>query len=532
METFSLGLDKLSYETLVSFGRNKDLKFKVSPDTEKKIKNSRKIIDKILGDEKSYYGINTGFGFLSNVKISSDKLVELQLNLIRSHACGVGDLVSEEIVRSLVFLRTHNFALGHSGVSRELISFMKECLEKDFTPLLYEQGSVGASGDLAPLAHLALGFIGEGKATYSGKILKASSAMSRLKLTPYSPKAKEGLSLINGTSFMAALASFALSEARILQISADIITALSLSAIKGSLSPFQKEVHEVRKQEGQRKVAHFISSLFDTKDEILESHKNCDRVQDPYSFRCAPQVHGATVDVIEFAETIVNRELSSVTDNPLVFSGGKIISGGNFHGQPLAYSMDFLAIAVSELGSISERRIDKMINPTMSPHPPFLIEGSGLNSGYMIPQVVAASLVSENKILSHPASVDSIPTSCDKEDHVSMGPIACHKARKINRNVANILAIELLAACQGIDLLKPLKPNKYLEPIYDKVRSISPYMKKDRSLSDDIKAVSELIQSGELIRLVNPIGISQHYDLPGIQKLFLRKNFVGKLNSH
>lgn len=524
MEKFSLGADRLDYKTLVSFGRSRDLNFEISSSVEKKIKNSRKIVDEILEDEKSYYGINTGFGFLSNVKISSENLEELQLNLIRSHACGVGAPVSEEVVRSLVLLRAHNFALGHSGVSSDLIFFMKECLEKDFTPVLYEQGSVGASGDLAPLAHLALGFIGEGNATENGKSLKASQSLKSLGIKAYHPKAKEGLSLINGTSFMATLAAFALSEARILQVSSDIITALSLSSLKGSLSPFQKEIHEVREQLGQRKVARFVSSLFDTKDEILESHKDCDRVQDPYSFRCVPQVHGATVDVIEFAESLVNRELSSVTDNPLVFSGKKIISGGNFHGQPLAYSMDFLGIAMSELGSISERRIDKMINPSMSPHPSFLIEGSGLNSGYMIPQVVAASLVSENKILCHPASVDSIPTSCDKEDHVSMGPIACHKARKINENISNILAIELLAACQGLDLLKPLTANKYLKPIYDKVRSISPYMEKDRSLSEDIAKVSALIKSGELLRLVNDTGTLEHYELQGIQKLLLPKN--------
>lgn len=508
MNQFSLGCDKLNYEKLVNFGQKKQLSTHLSKKAKERILSSRQTVEDLLKDTKSYYGINTGFGYLSNVKISQDKLQDLQFNLIRSHACGVGNLVDPSLVKSLTFLRAHNFAMGHSGVSLELVDFIINCINQDFTPAIYEQGSVGASGDLAPLAHLALGFIGEGDSLENNKLVSTRDLMKRLEITPYTPKAKEGLSLINGTSYMATVASYALREAKILQTSSDIILALSLSAFKGSLTPFDKKIHEVREQEGQRTVALNINRLFDSKDEIVQSHKNCDRVQDPYSFRCAPQVHGASLDVLNFVESTLNRELNSETDNPLVFSDQSILSGGNFHGQPLALGMDFLAIAVSELGSISERRIEKLINPQASRLPAFITRDSGLNSGYMIPHVTAAALTSENKVYCHPASVDSIPTSCDKEDHVSMGPTACHKARKVTENVAHILAIELLAACQGLELIKPLKANKILLNLYEKIRSISPYMKKDRSLSSDIKKVANLIKKGELISILENKGIN------------------------
>ena len=506
MSLFSLGTDTLDYKTLVNFPKT-SRELHLPTESLMKIKKSRGHVEKILSDSKSYYGINTGFGYLSHVKIPHDQLEELQLNLIRSHAAGVGKKVDDDIVTSLMFLRAHNFAQGHSGISTELIKFMMECTKKGLTPHIFEQGSVGASGDLAPLAHLALGFIGEGNSSYKGKEASTKELMKHLEIKPYNPKAKEGLSLINGTSFMATLASYALHEATTLQKSSDIILALSLSAFKGSSTPFDERIHRVRKQEGQRKVAENLRNLFSADDEILESHKDCDKVQDPYSFRCAPQVHGASYDVLKFVEQIINRELNSETDNPLVFEEGEILSGGNFHGQALAFAMDFLAIAISEFGSISERRIEKLINPQMSGLPAFIMKDEGLNSGYMIPHVTAAALASENKILCHPASVDTIPTSCDKEDHVSMGPIACHKARKINENVSHILAIELLAACQGLELLKPLNPNKHLAKVLELVRKQSPYMDKDRSLSCDIVELAKTIKHGDLISTLEEEGL-------------------------
>lgn len=492
MESFHLGSDKLTTTLLREFPR-KQIRLILSEEITSKVKNSRRIVDKLLAEDNTYYGINTGFGYLSDVKISPDNLEQLQTNLIRSHCAGVGQKISEDLVRSLLFLRTHNFSHGHSGVSIELLEFMLLALERGFSPVLYEQGSVGASGDLAPLAHLAQGFLGEGNCHYKGKIYPAREILKHLELNPYQPRAKEGLSLINGTSFMATLAAYAFEEAKGLLDASNIILAMSISAFRGSITPFDERIHNVREQRGQRKVAADLRNLFQEKDPILESHKDCSKVQDPYSFRCAPQVHGASLDVLDFCETIINRELNSETDNPLVFSEENILSGGNFHGQILAYAMDFLAIATSEIGNISERRIEKLIDPNMSHLPAFLTKESGLNSGYMIPHVTAAALASENKIHCHPASVDSIPTSCDKEDHVSMGPIACHKARIVNKNVSKILAIELLAACQGLDLLAPLKPNATLQKIHEKVRSISPTMDEDRSLSEDIEKISGLL---------------------------------------
>jgi histidine ammonia-lyase len=351
------------------------------------------------------------------------------------------------------------------------------------------QGSVGASGDLAPLSHLALGLIGEGDCFFRGKLIPTMDALSQLNLKPLQLEAKEGLALINGTHFMAVLGARAVCEAQTIALSANVIAALSLDGFKGSLVAFDERIHAVRKQPGQTKVAAFIRGLFEGHDEIMESHKDCSKVQDPYSFRCVPQVHGATADVIDFVKARVEGDLQSVTDNPLVLDEHHVVSGGNFHGQALAFAMDFLAIAISELGNISERRLEKLTNPNMSGLPAFLVKESGLNSGFMIPQVVAAALVSENKVLCHPASVDSIPTSADKEDHVSMGPISARKALKVCDHVFKILSLELLAACQAIDLLSPLKPAAKLQRVFNAVRTVSPPVHIDRSLHKDIQKV-------------------------------------------
>lgn len=503
---FRLGEDRLSCEVLVDLVSKGSESWSVSETALQNVEKYRKIVESKLVSDERIYGINTGFGYLSNVSIANDKLSELQLNLIRSHACGVGDPTEPYVVRALLLLRIHTFLLGNSGISRRAVDGLRSLLAHDILPVVPKQGSVGASGDLAPLAHLALGILGEGKCVYKGKTRLTAEVLKECGVEPFFPRAKEGLSLINGTHYMTAVASYAVRDARYLMKSADVITAMSLDAIKGTKRAFDERIHGIRPHLGQMVVARNINCLLDGEDEIMASHSACNKVQDPYSFRCTPQVHGASRDVVEFVSATVDRELNSVTDNPLVFADGDVLSGGNFHGEYVAMAMDQLAIALSEIGSISERRTEKLTNPNLSGLPAFLMKDSGLNSGYMIPHVVTAALVSENKVLSHPASVDSIPTSADKEDHVSMGPIAAHKARKIARNVSHILAVELLAACQGLDLLAPLKPSKPLLAIYEAVREISPFMEKDRSLGEDIEAVAEMILSGKILKIVEKVG--------------------------
>jgi histidine ammonia-lyase len=498
--SFQLGQDRLTTAILFHQVVHGPLQFHLPQVSRDRVKRYRQLVQNALDSGETYYGINTGFGYLSDVRIEHSKLSQLQDNLIRSHACGVGDYIEPEVVRGLLFLRAHTFSLGYSGVSEACLDTILEFLQHDILPMVPSQGSVGASGDLAPLAHLALGLIGEGRVLYQGSVMPAGEALKKAGVNPVKLGPKEGLSLINGTQFMTVEASLALEEAKILTQSADIIAALSLDALRGTLKAFDPRIHEIRPHAGQQHSAERVRAFFQEHDPIVESHADCSRVQDPYSFRCVPQVHGATYDTLTFVEKQVNTELNSVTDNPLCFETGEILSGGNFHGQPIALAMDFLAIAMAEIGSISERRTEKLTNPNLSGLPAFLTRESGLNSGYMIPHVVAASLVSENKVLAHPASVDSIPTSADKEDHVSMGPIAVLKARRILRNIANILSIELLSACQGIDLLAPLQPNRRLQKIFDAVRSQSPAMDMDRSLHDEIKNLSTWILDGSLLK--------------------------------
>ena len=503
MKPFSLGRDCLTWSTLVSLAAKPNPSLEVSSETWVRVDSFRKIVESAISSGKVIYGINTGFGFLADVRIETDKLQALQYNLIRSHACGVGEMVSPEMTRALLILRAHTFLLGHSAVTHHTVETVLTFLRHDILPAIPCQGSVGASGDLAPLSHLALGLIGEGDVLYQGVKIPAKEALKKADIRPLVPSAKEGLSLINGTQFMSVLGAFAVRDAKNLSESADVIAALSLEAIKGTKAAFDPRIHSVRDQPGQKKVSSHMLALLSGPDDIMDSHANCERVQDPYSFRCIPQVHGATRDVIDFVAARVDGDLNSVTDNPLVFEDGAVISGGNFHGQPLAMALDFLAIAVAELGSISERRIEKLTNPAMSGLPAFVVKESGLNSGFMIPHVVAASLVSENKILCHPASVDSIPTSADKEDHVSMGPIAGRKALRICAHVADILAIEALTAAQGIDLHAPLKPSLPLQKVHDKIRMLSPTMPVDRSLHPDILSVSQWVKSGGALEALN-----------------------------
>lgn len=504
---FQLGVESLTCAKLVELARQEKPQVQFDDAARERVRQFRSLVQSAVDSGKTYYGINTGFGLLADVRIEQSQLSQLQLNLVRSHACGVGSPSSVEIVKGLLILKAHQFCIGYSGVREDVVDKILEFLDKGITPYIPEKGSVGASGDLAPMAHMALSLVGEGKVHFEGAWCDAREALQAAKVAPLNLSHKEGLSLINGTQFMTVLASFALVRSREIERVADLSAALSLDAIRGTVSAFDPRIHEIRQQEGQCLVAENLSRLLDRDhNELMKSHEGCGKVQDPYSFRCVPQVHGASRDAILYCRNIVERELNAITDNPLIFENQDIVSGGNFHGQPIALAMDFLKIAISEFGSISERRIEKLTDPKMSDLPAFIIKDSGLNSGFMIPHVVAAALASENKILCHPASVDSIPTSADKEDHVSMGPIAARKALEVIGNVESILAIELLAACQALDLLRPLKTSPSLESVRGYVRGISDYMASDRSLHPDIEAIAEKIQLGELMKSVHSSG--------------------------
>jgi len=446
------------------------------------------------------YGVNTGFGRFVSESIPDDQVEELQLRLLRSHACGVGDPYPPEVVRAAMLLRANALAKGYSGARIETVELLIECLNRGVLPRVPSRGSVGASGDLAPLAHLALPLVGEGEAFFEDELRTGADALAAAGLEPTRLGAKEGLSLINGTQFMAAMASLALVRAWRLARTADLACGLSLEALQGSRTSFHPAIHQARPLRGQVDSAANLHRLLDG-SAIIESHKWCDRVQDAYSLRCAPQVHGASRDLLANVETTVAVELNAATDNPLVLvDEGLVVSNGNFHGQPLAFGLDTLAMAVSELASISERRVERLVNPSLSEGlPPFLTLEGGLNSGFMIPQYVAAALVSENKSLCHPASVDSIPTSAGQEDHVSMGNGAGLKALQVVGNSERALAIELLAATQAIEFLAPLEPGPGLRATHDAVRELSERVRDDRPLGADIERVAAAIRDGSIL---------------------------------
>ena len=446
------------------------------------------------------YGVNTGFGRFVSESIRPDQVDELQLRLLRSHACGVGEPYPPEVVRAAMLLRANALAKGYSGARVETVELLIECLNRGVLPRVPARGSVGASGDLAPLAHLALPLVGEGHAWFEGALLSGADALAAAGLAPVRLGAKEGLSLINGTQFMASMASLALVRARRLARVADLACALSLEALQGSRTSFHPAIHRARPLRGQLDSAANIHGLLEG-SAIIESHRWCDKVQDAYSLRCAPQVHGASRDLLDHVERTVEVELNAATDNPLVLvAEGIVVSNGNFHGQPLAFGLDVLAMAVSELASISERRVERLVNPSLSEGlPPFLTLEGGLNSGFMIPQYVAAALVSENKSLCHPASVDSIPTSAGQEDHVSMGNAAGLKAMQVLANAEWALAIELLAGAQAIEFLAPLEPGPGVRATYGAVRELSDRVRDDRSLADDIERVAAAIRDGSIL---------------------------------
>jgi len=471
-----------------------------------KIKQSRSYIEGRLKNGDVIYGVNTGFGAFSSVKISEKDIVQLQKNLIRSHSSGVGAPFVTEQVRAILYLRANALARGHSGVRVEVVEKILEFLNHDIIPIIPKQGSVGASGDLAPLSHLALALIGEGEVWLKGEKLDSAEALKKAGVEPLELQAKEGLSLINGCQVMTAVGLLASYEARRLLWMADLAGAMSLEALKGARSAYDPIISATRPHPGEAKTARNMLKILGESSPISESHKDCGKVQDAYSLRCIPAVHGAAKDAIRNNVKTLEIEANSSTDNPLVFSGeGKILSCGNFHGEPVAFALDFMAIAMSALASISECRIEKLINPAMSELPAFLAPKGGINSGFMIVQVAAASLVSENKILSHPASVDSIPTSADKEDHVSMGTIAARKFSAVVKNGRNIIAMELLAAAQALDLHAPIKPSGIVRKAYEHIRTQVPFAEEDRVFAKDIEKVREMIAENDFVQITGEL---------------------------
>jgi histidine ammonia-lyase len=476
----------------------------VSDEARRRMAAAREVVERAVhGAQEHTYGVNTGFGRFVSKTIPQDLTEELQLRLLRSHACGVGDPYADEVVRAAMLLRANALARGNSGARVETVELLLECLNRGVLPLVPSRGSVGASGDLAPLAHLALPLVGEGSAWFDGELLDGDEALRRAGLEPVTLVAKEGLSLINGTQFMAAQGALGLVRAARLARAADCACALSLEALQGSRNSFLPQIHALRPLRGQGASARNVMRLLDG-SAIIESHRWCDKVQDAYSLRCAPQVHGACRDLFEHAASTIGVEVNAATDNPLVLVElGELVSNGNFHGQPVAFALDVLALGLSELANISERRVERLVNPSLSEGlPPFLTVDGGLNSGFMIPQYVAAALVSENKVLAHPASVDSIPTSAGQEDHVSMGNAAGLKAWQVLANAEWALAIELLAGVQGVEFLAPLEPGRGVVAARAFVRKLSPRLTDDRPLGGEIDAVAAAIRDGSLLAAV------------------------------
>jgi len=500
----------------------------VDPGARQRVDAAREVVDNLVAENRTAYAITTGVGKLADVRIAPDQIRELQLNLLRSHAVGLGEPLSNPEVRAMILLRANSLAKGYSGVRAVVLNTLCEMLNRGVHPVVPSQGSVGASGDLAPLAHLALVLIGEGEAFYAGekarkprrvndppyRRMSAKDALKRAEIKPITLEAKEGVSLINGTQAMLAVGTLALLEADVLVDSADVIGSLSADSLRGTDVAFDERIHKVRPHAGQLQTAANLRMMLEG-SAIRESHRDCGRVQDAYSLRCMPQVHGAVRDALAHCQHVFETEMNSAVDNPLVFvppkqvgaprtpvgqeQEGEILSGGNFHGEPVAFALDFLAIALSSLAGISERRIERLVNPALNEGlPPFLASGAGLNSGFMMAQVTAAALVNENKVLAHPASVDSITTSGNKEDYVSMGMTSANKLTRVVQNVRNVLAIEAMAAAEAIDFLRPLKPSKRGQAAHAAIRAVCPMVEQDRIMSGDFAKVAEVIRSGQI----------------------------------
>jgi histidine ammonia-lyase len=477
----------------------------LDPEAREAVHRARAVVDALVAENRVSYAITTGVGKLADVHIAGDQIRELQVNLVRSHAAGIGEPLSVPEIRAMMLLRANSLSKGHSGVRAAVVDTICEMLNRGVTPMVPSQGSVGASGDLAPLAHLALALIGEGEClTERGTRIPAADAMRSAQIKPLVLEAKEAVSLINGTQAMLAVGILAMLAAEILADTADVIGALSLDALRGTDVAFDERIHQARPHPGQLRTAVNLRKMLEGSP-LRDSHRDCDRVQDAYSLRCMPQVHGAVRDTLAHCREVMEIEVNSAVDNPLVFfknsrdGDADVISGGNFHGQPLAFVLDFLGIALSALAGISERRLERLVNPALNEGlPPFLAPGAGLNSGFMMAQVAAASLVSENKVLAHPASVDSITTSGNKEDYVSMGMTAALKLKRIVENSRNAMAIEAMAAAQALDFLAPLKTSKRGQMAHAAIRSVCATMDKDRVMYQDFARIAELIASGKV----------------------------------
>jgi histidine ammonia-lyase len=488
---------RLSLEQIVGVARGVE-HVALSPAARERAAASRRVVEEITESGRVVYGVNTGFGKLADITIAPSELRELQLNLVRSHACGVGPALSEAETRAMLLLRANVLALGYSGARPLVIEMLLLMLERGVHPVIPEKGSVGASGDLAPLAHLALTVIGEGEAFYKGERMASLEALKRAGLEPIELEAKEGLALLNGTQAMGAVGSLALHRAATLTHAADVAGAMTLEALRGTPVAFDERIHNARPHPGQIEVARHLRELL-SESEIRASHvENDPRVQDAYSLRCMPQVHGAVRGALAHAREIVEMETGSATDNPLVFADDdELLSGGNFHGAPLALAFDYAAMAVTDLMSITERRIDHLVNPVMNEGlPPFLTPQPGVSSGFMMAQVTAAALLAEARVLAHPASIDNVPTDGGKEDHVSMGMTAASKLRGIVENAEHAVAIELIVAAEGLEYRQPLKPGQGVRRAYEIVRESVPRLTRDRALSTDIQQIAETIRRG------------------------------------
>ncbi|MFS4460807.1 histidine ammonia-lyase [Bdellovibrio sp. HCB2-146] len=496
----------ITLESLYEVANNPAIKVQLSPEGYAEMKKSRDYIEGRISSGEVMYGVNTGFGAFSSVRISDSEIEQLQRNLIRSHSMGVGTPFTKTETRAMMVLRANALAKGHSGIRPTVVEKILEFLNNDIIPVVPSQGSVGASGDLAPLSHLALTIIGEGEAWgANGAIVPVQKLLQEKGIKPLELKAKEGLSMINGCQVMTSIGLLSTWEARRLVWMADLAGAMSLEGLRGSRKAFDPLISATRPHPGEAKTARNLMKLMGATSPIAESHLvNDPRVQDAYSLRCMPAVHGAAKDALRYVVKVLETEANSSTDNPLVFAdANKVLSCGNFHGMPVAHAMDFAGIAISSQASISECRISKMISTQMSELPPFLTPNGGLNSGHMIVQVAAASLVSENKVLAHPASVDSIPTSAEKEDHVSMGTIAARKFAQILRNAENVVAMEMLSATQALDLLAPLKPAAAVAAAHAEIRKTVPFAQEDRIFSKDVEAIKAMMVNGQLLKAIS-----------------------------
>ncbi len=500
MKTLTLDGDSLTLDTAWA-ALDPAVNIRLSKTSKQNIRRARQTVEKALRDKTPVYGITTGFGALSDRVISPSQQRQLQKNILMSHAAGVGAPFSNDIVRLIMALVANSKAKGYSGIRSATLETFLKIMNAGIYPRVPEQGSVGASGDLAPLAHLALVLIGRGKAWRGGKWMSGRAALKSAGIEPVVLAEGEGLALVNGTQVMTAVGAWVLRQSQELAKLSDIAASMSLEVLLGARTQFDERIHKIRPHPGQANSASNFRRIT-RGSEIISSHKDCKKIQDAYSLRCSPQVHGASRDVFQYAKQTVEIEMNSATENPLVFPDGKILSGGNFHGQPVALAMDATAMAIAELANISERRVERMVNPDLSGLPSFLIKEGGLNSGFMIAQYTAAALVSENKILAHPASVDSIPTSANKEDHVSMGCIAARKARDVLANARNVLAIELLCAAQALDLFTNLKPGRGTLAAYKVLRKHVTHMDRDRELAPDIERAEQLVDGGEIVNAV------------------------------